>query len=161
MFIAHIPTGYLMVQPFRKYAVKGMLAAALLGSIFPDLDLFYFYLIDGRQHHHHSYWIHFPIVWLSLLAASGIWLYCRRKSKWAFLSFVFSLCGTVHIMLDCIVGDIMLFAPFSRRFHALDTVKAVYDPWWLNFILHWSFLLEIVIVIGAAALFAFNRKKGN
>lgn len=43
------------------------MTAALLGAIAPDLDLFYFYTLDGRQHHHYSYWTHYPSVWFALM----------------------------------------------------------------------------------------------
>lgn len=51
MFIAHAPAGYLLSRAhpsLRKYAMW-----IVLGSVFPDIDMFYFYLIsDGTAHHH-------------------------------------------------------------------------------------------------------------
>ena len=43
------------------------MCTGLLGSIFPDLDMFYFYFIDHRQHGHHCYWTHTPFYWITLL----------------------------------------------------------------------------------------------
>jgi len=34
----------------------------------------------------------------------------------------------------------------------IDHIHGTYKPWWLNFILHWSFALEIALLIWAAWL---------
>lgn len=157
MFIAHLPAGYLVGRAARRAGAGGTMAAALIGSILPDLDLFYFYLVDGRQHHHHSYWIHYPVVWVGLAGASALWLaLTRRQSRRAWQAFILCLSGLVHIALDGVVGDVMLFAPFSHRFYALAHVEALYSPWWLNFLLHWSFAIELAIT--GAALWLLARE---
>jgi hypothetical protein len=61
------------------------------------------------------------------------------------------------MVLDSIVGDIWWFAPFIDKPYALFTVPAIYTPWWLNFILHWSFMLELVFVFCAVALWRRER----
>lgn len=168
MFIGHLPAGYIAGRLLRQsYAHTGVqarwfIAAAMLGGIAPDFDLLYFYLIDHRQHHHHSYWPHFPIVWLSLLVVSCLWYRFSSSpssssrppspSSRAALAMIFSISGCIHICLDSIVGDIWWFAPFVDQPFALFTVKARYQPWWLNFILHWTFALELLIVTWAIAL---------
>jgi len=50
-----------------------------------------------------------------------------------------------HLLLDTIVGDIWWFAPFIDKPFAFFTVPALYKPWWLNFLLHWSFALELAV----------------
>ena len=56
IFIAHLPAGYLLTKTIfsRTLGARAVMAAALLGSITPDLDLLYFYTLDARQRHHHS-----------------------------------------------------------------------------------------------------------
>jgi len=56
------------------------------------------------------------------------------------------------MVLDSIVGDIWWFAPFVDQRFSLFTVPALYKPWWLNFILHWSFALELAVVGSAVYL---------
>ncbi len=63
----------------------------------------------------------------------------------------------MHMLLDSIVGDIWWFAPFVDQPYALFTVEAVYKPWWLNFILHWSFAIEIGILLWALYLWRANK----
>lgn len=159
MLIAHLPAGYLVAQGFSSLRVKGIVPVALLGSIFPDLDMFYFYLVDNRQHHHHSYWTHFPSIWILLMILSACWLYFRRQSGTAVLMLVFSVSGFIHLLLDSVMGDIPWLAPYSTQFYALFTVPANFKPWWMSFILHWTFLFEVAIIIAAAVLFIRNRKK--
>ena len=52
---------------------------------------------------------------------------------------------------DSVVGDIWWFAPF------IDRSFALYTPWWLNFVLHWSFALELAIC--AIAVITFRRRQ--
>jgi inner membrane protein len=158
MIIGHIPAGYVISKLlFPRFASrdatwKPFLWAGVLGAYVPDLDMLYFHLVDHRQHHHHTYWIHFPIVWASLLLVSVIWLYADRARNSSILAIIFSLNGFIHMLLDSIVGDIWWFAPFVDKPFAFFTVPALYKPWWLNFLLHWSFALELAVVVWAVYL---------
>lgn len=163
MIIAHAPAGYLSAKwiQSRGLAAKGLIAAGIAGALAPDLDMFYFYLVDGRQHHHHTYWTHYPIVWGSLLAAAILWFCLARQSKAAALSLVFCINGFLHLVLDSLVGDIWWFAPFIDKPFAFFTVSPGFKPWWLNFILHWSFLVELLIVTASVLVFKRSRKKAR
>ena len=166
MFIAHLPAGFITTKllfPYAKgYSVsyKAFLFWGMFGAIIPDLDMFYFYLIDHHQHHHHRYASHFPIVWLCLLIIASLWFYKASTRKNAVLALIFSLNAFIHLCLDSIVGDIWWFAPFIDQSFSLATVPAHYPYWWLNFILHWSFALEIIIISWATYLWN-NTKQEN
>lgn len=158
MFIAHLPAGYissrLLFPRFEAHGVtlKSFLCAGTLGAIAPDLDMLYFYFIDHRQHHHHTYFTHFPVLWITCLLAAATWLYFSKSKTMAALAVIFSLNGMIHMVMDTVVGDIWWFAPLVDKPLAFFTVHPVYKPWWLNFILHWSFALEIGIVLWALHL---------
>ena len=162
MFIAHAPMGYIMSTSFLKRYGKlpattsMVLLFGVLGSIAPDFDMIYFYLIDNRQTHHHNYITHWPIIWATLLAASTIWLRSSHKSKSPWLAFIFSLGGFIHIVLDSFVGDIWWFSPFANEPYAMFTVPARFSPWWLNFVFHWSFAVELIIC--AWAMLTYRRR---
>lgn len=126
----------------------------------PDIDMLYFYLVDLRQHHHHTYFTHYPVVWLVLLAASVIWLRNAKTKKHPAYTAAFSLNGFAHMFLDTIVGDIWWLAPWGAEPFAFFTVPALYKPWWLNFLLHWSFAAEIAIVILAIYLWRRPQELG-
>lgn len=158
MFIGHLPAGYVSAKLlFKRFADTGVatrffVLAGILGAAAPDFDMFYFYLIDNRQHHHHTYWPHYPVLWLALLSLASLWFRFGQKRSAAALAFIFSISGFFHILLDTIVGDIWWLAPFVDKPFAFFTVPAVYTPWWLNFILHWSFALEILVLVWAFLL---------
>jgi Predicted membrane-bound metal-dependent hydrolase (DUF457). len=151
MFIAHLPSGYLMsialLERIKHLPVPAsmVILAGMLGALAPDFDLSYFYLVDQRQTHHHRYVTHWPLLWLVLAAVSAVWLRCSRESRGAVLALVFCLGSLLHIVLDSFVGDIWWLAPFVDRPYALFTVPALVQPWWLNFMIHWSFAVELAI----------------
>ncbi len=157
MIIGHLPAGYILsrysylrfdrhINNYRIFMFWGM-----FGSIAPDLDMLYFYFIDHRQTHHHKYFSHYPILW-GILVVFCLWL-CRFRApireKIGSYWLIFSVSGFIHMILDSIVGDIWWLAPFYNRPFSLVTVPSIYDPWWLNFIFHWSFFLEICLVVYA------------
>jgi inner membrane protein len=164
MFIAHAPSGYLLsVATLKRLQVapastKAIFIAAVAGAVVPDFDLLYFFLIDQQQTHHHKYFPHLPWVWFSLLGVSIVARRVWSYSPIPVLSLVFCLGGILHVILDTLVGDIWWLAPLVDRPYALFTVPARFDPWWLNFILHWSFLAELAICAWALAIY---RRRSN
>lgn len=164
MFAAHIPSGYILsvtlLEKLRSVpaSTSAVICAGVIGALAPDLDMIYFYLIDHRQTHHHKYITHWPILWLTLLLVSEVWMHFSKKPKAAFLSLTFCLGSVLHVVLDSFVGDIWWFAPFNDRPYAMFTVPAVFEPWWLNFIFHWSFAVELTICLWALCLY---RRRSN
>mgnify|MGYP000875722709 FL=1 len=159
MFIAHAPSGYILAISLMKRMVsapvtaRALVIVGIMGALAPDLDMVYFHLIDHRQTHHHKYISHWPIVWFGLTMLPAIWFSHARQSKWAALSLVFCLGGILHVVLDSLVGDIWWFAPFLDQPYALFSVPIKFQPWWLNFILHWSFAVELAICIWALLIY--------
>ena len=159
MFIAHIPSGYIMavsmVEHIKNLTVKpsAIIFAGILGAIAPDFDMAYFYLIDHRQTHHHKYVTHWPLLWIFLLTIAVIWLSVSKSKKTALIPVVALLGCVLHVVLDSVVGDIWWFAPCIDKPCALFTVPALFKPWWLNFILHWSFALELGITLWALVIY--------
>lgn len=159
MIIAHAPSGYVMaVSLIRRIcngsvSAKAIIAVGIAGAFAPDLDMLYFHLIDNRQTHHHKYPTHWPIIWLALVATSALWFRLLPQSKAAVLSLMFCMGGVLHVLLDSFVGDVWWFAPFIDQPYAMFTVPARFNPWWLSFILHWSFLVEIAICVWALLLY--------
>jgi len=162
MFIGHAPAGYvvskLLFHRFRPFGVstRAFLWCGVAGAIAPDLDMLYFHLADHRQHHHHTYISHFPIIWLTLLFLSSTWLRYAKNNRNAALATIFSLNGFIHMLLDTITGDIWWFAPLVDKPFALFSVPAIYKPWWLNFLLHWTFAFEVAVL--AFAIYLWRQR---
>ena len=153
MFIAHLPSGVLLaraaVMRLQEVASqRALIAAALSGSLFPDTDLFWNFLVDDGQVHHHRYWTHTPAVWL-VIGALGCLLLARRRRLRALLA-VFVAGVFAHLCLDSVVGDVRWLWPLSDELFSLFTVPARYSHYIISFVLHWTFAIELVICTAAA-----------
>ncbi len=148
MLIAHLPAGYICTKKLQKVCkTKKYLWIGLFASILPDLDIFYFYFIDLRQHLHHSYWIHRPFYWLLIMCTVFVALFLFKQKELHKLSIIFFANIFLHLFLDTVVGQIEWLYPFSEQSYYLFYVPSVYNFWVYNFIFHWTFLFEIGLII--------------
>ena len=152
MLTAHLPSGYVLGRLLPK-GIPAPMPVALAGSVFPDLDMIWFHFIDDRAFHHHRYWVHVPAFWLVVAAIA---LPLAARLGYHRTALVFSAAILLHLILDSISGGIMWAAPFSDHLFALVTVPAAYSHWVISFILHWTFLAELV-VWGLALFLWLNR----
>jgi inner membrane protein len=169
MLIAHWPAGYLCTPALDRlkpgtFSVsrrRWMFWAILAGSIFPDVDLLFFYFIDHRHHHHHLYPTHLPFAWLCLYALTlGLSIIYKRKNLAAVATaFVFGV--FLHLVLDTPMGGIAWLFPFSAKlFHFINVPPG--QSWWLwSFVFHWSFLSELAICLAAFVLFLKRRYRAG
>ncbi|MCX4029579.1 metal-dependent hydrolase [Endozoicomonas sp. SM1973] len=164
MFIAHLPAGYLITQLYLKrqcfsFAEQHrawLVGVGLFASVLPDVDLLYFYWFDQRQHNHHSYWTHTPVFWLAifLLPCVVVWI---TKQKLLLTTIVVLLMNVMlHLLLDSIAAEILWLYPVVKQSFGLVEVPAQFAWWPLNFLLHWSFMLEVLIV--GTALYQLKRQ---
>lgn len=149
MFFAHLPAGYLvsraLLRAGRHASVKWTLAAGMIGGVFPDGDLLYLNLLDTTPQHHHTYWTHLPIAWLGCTALA--WGAARERSAEFRLALAaFLLAWLSHLLLDTITGDIWWLYPLIDQPYSLVKIDARYQPWWMNYLLHWSMALEVGII---------------
>ncbi len=134
MKIAHAPAGYIVSKLLYSRFIKSKVSYNLfifwgiVGATAPDFDLLYYYTFGHPKHTHHEYFTHFPIFWLSLLLISVVWLkLANNNSQNAPLAFIFTINGFIHMILDSINGEFLLFwlAPFSFYTLYIDP----YLPW--------------------------------
>lgn len=164
MFVAHLFAGYLCTRHTIRRARDQLkdsknwryyLALGVLCAVLPDFDLLYFYTIDNRQHLHHSYWTHIPIFWViiaGLVYAVSRWVFNKRVGV---LCLILLVNTWVHLILDTVAGGIYWLYPFSDENIQWMHISARYQWWVLNYIIHWTFLLEICIVL--AAIYTYRR----
>ena len=154
MFIAHLPAGYLTARLVahlgRTTVTPTLIVAGMVGGIFPDIDLLYATLIDHWQAHHHRYWTHLPLVWLAISGAA-LSLFRRSGTAWQAVT-VFLLAVWGHLLLDSVAGDILWLWPWFDTPFSLVNIPARYSTWWLNFLLHWTFAVELGFVFMAVWL---------
>ncbi|SHE83271.1 inner membrane protein [Loktanella atrilutea] len=158
MFIAHLPAGYLATRAMacRLDVPRGLrgrlMAFGLVCSVLPDADLLWFYLVDNRQTEHHDYVTHWPLFWIALaaLAAALPWGRTRRTAH----AFIVTglICLLLHMALDSFAAAIYWLRPLSDVHVNAVTVPARFDWWVWNFVLHWTFAIEIAICLAAVAV---------
>jgi len=153
MFIAHVPAGYLgtkaVLRGIPKQDTKENIRLWIWGltaSVLPDMDIIYFYLIDNRQHLHHSYWTHLPVFWMAIFFV--LLSYGKIQKKIQFVRYVRigALNILIHLILDSMAGSIRWMAPFSSHGFSLVKIPVKYNWWVLNYILNVSFGIELLIV---------------
>ena len=147
MFIAHLPAGYLLGTTLRQLSNKTLFVGCILGSIIPDLDMFYFYFIDNRQTHHHEYLTHWPLTWFGVVLFGLLNQPIHRTFSFSLLGL--GIGGLLHMVLDSVAAPINWLAPFSDLTVELITIPAAHSNWVLSFLLHWTFLIEIGICLVA------------
>ncbi len=155
MFFAHLPAGYLIGRAILRRVPENrgtwILTAAMVGGLFPDLDLVYLEWLERTPRHHHTYWTHLPVAWLGMgLFAAVASRHRDRAFRLGVLAFMLGWLS--HLVLDSFVGDIWWLYPISDRPFSLIEVESRFQPWWMNFILHWTMLCELAIIAAAAWL---------
>jgi hypothetical protein len=166
MIIAHLPAGYIL----SKLAYKGFAShidnyrafmwRGIFGALAPDMDLLYYHLIDHRRTLHHKYFSHYPIFWLTLIIiAIGLFTWKAKRQTVGCYSLIFAISGFAHLILDTMVGNIWWLAPFIDRPFSFVILPHRFHPWWLNMMLHWSFSIELIIVVWAVYLLLRSTNK--
>ncbi len=164
MFLGHLPAGYLSTtwllrkreMPKREQII--LMCFGMLGSVAPDLDLFYFYFVDHRQHWHHKYFSHWPSFWLCIMMLSALIGWMTRERMWTYGGALLSINALGHLVLDTHVGHIRWFEPFSEQWVYFFDVPSLYHPKILNLVFHWTFVFEIALVSAALYVFVAQRK---
>ncbi len=165
MIFGHLPAGYLcsnFLLKFREIPKEKrdtLMLLGLIGSIAPDLDMFYFYLVDHRQHWHHTYFTHWPSFWLSVISLGIIAGWGLRNRFLANGGVIVGVNGLLHLVLDTHIGRIRWLEPFSDRWVYFWNVPPLYHPKVLNFVFHWTFVFEVGLVVSAAYLFMKSRRR--
>jgi hypothetical protein len=148
MLTDHLPSGYVLSRLWPK-ADRRIVVAALVGAVLPDLDMIWFWFVDDGAWHHHFYWPHLPHIWA---LAAMVTLPLLWRSRWLRPALAFFVAILVHLLLDSISGGIAWAAPRDMTLWSLVTVPATYSHWIISFVLHWTFLLELVVWTAAIAL---------
>ncbi|MBO9453361.1 hypothetical protein J7426_24085 [Tropicibacter sp. R16_0] len=72
---------------------------------------------------------------------------------------VFFTAILLHLCLDTISGGILWAAPFNDHLYSLVTVPPTQSHWIASFILHWTFVLELMI--WGMAIYLWRKGQGT
>ncbi len=166
MFIAHAPASYLfsrflinhfLQDSFTDKERAWLIAGCVLAGVLPDIDLLFFYLVDNRQHNHHSYLTHIPFFWVSLMSICFFISKVLNRKKLCVAVIVLTINLLLHFILDTLCGSIRWLYPFSLKAFSLVTIPATHHWWVWNFVLHWTFTIELLIL--TFAIYTFTKKQ--
>ena len=157
MLTAHFPSGYIAGHLLARRGEPIVLGAAILGAVFPDIDMLWFVFVDGGIVHHHAYPTHWPLFWIALGLLTTLAAARYPRSGRAILA----LCAgaLLHTVLDTIAAPIYWLMPFDNTAFELMAVPARYEHWIVSFLLHWTFALELTIWALAAMTYVQTVRK--
>ncbi len=116
MFLAHGPLGYsigyLLSKRFQFPRWQLWLAAA--GGVFPDVDLFYYYLVDSSVSHH-QYLTHSLLPYLLVILLAW-WI---KPLRWPVT--LFALGSISHVLVDMLTGFVAIWNPLSDHMVGVPT----------------------------------------
>lgn len=165
MLIAHLPVSWLATRKmlqlpgisFDIHFQRTLMIAGVVAGVLADLDLLYFFLVDHQQHLHHDYWTHLPLFWTMLFIAAIAACAVTHSRRLFNLSLIVYANLMLHMLLDTVTGKIKWGWPFVDHAFYLFEVPARFTPWIVNFVLHWTFGMELALVV--LALWIFQRDK--
>lgn len=165
MIIAHGPLGYLLAYSTRRWWQDKLTAqqrnvvylVAFIGGIFPDADLFYYYLVDSTVSHRQLL-PHSAVPYVLLILLGIVFLFVLPKLRfYAWLILAFSVGGLSHLAADMLVGMAAVFNPLSLEMYGLVSNAWYRDSWFMRYNLVTNFTLEFMIIMIAAGTFIRKR----
>jgi len=168
VFIAHLPAGYLLSVGILSRIPEGRLnphhqrtlvLAGLIGSVLPDIDLIYFYLISNRSIGHHAYWTHIPIFWLALTTSVFLASRIAGRPQWGGAALFLCVNVLLHLALDTVAAPIKWLYPWSNEWFQSIQIPRHHSWWVFNYLTHWTMLLELTIT-GCAGWVAWRCRFG-
>jgi inner membrane protein len=158
MLIGHIPASYLWTRKLQQWRRQGgLLWLGLLAGVLPDVDMLYYYLVDGQQRLHHTYWTHVPFYWLVAGGVSTALLSAVPSTRLRSAAAVLFSNVFLHLILDTVAGGIQWLYPASERLWRLLVIPRREGHWALSFVLHWTFLLELALCAWAGGVLWRSR----
>lgn len=121
MIFAHGPAGFLIAkvtsktQLFAKLTTWKLFAIGFLGGIFPDIDLFYYYLVDATESHR-TFLTHAPLPYLILLLLAALFYKATKQPKTLY-AVVFSFGALSHLVTDSLSSKLGWLQPFSEKLY--------------------------------------------
>ena len=154
MLIAHMPAGYIVSKIANKKTSSLYTICGLIFSVWPDLDLFYYYFFDKTGTFHHTYFTHLPFVAVISFLIMFSLTFIKGLKKHCPYYWLFYINWGVHLVCDTFTGGIAWLYPFNDMLFTIINIPPISPNWVISFIFHWSFTIEIAIVIWAVVLFS-------
>lgn len=129
MIFAHGPAGFVSafmaqrlvprMQQFTDRQRLWLLIIGGIGGIFPDVDLFYYYLVSAEETHR-GFITHTPFLYITCAVVFGFILWRMKKHYASMAVCTFSIGAISHTIFDAIGAQIKFLYPFSNNFFGLS-----------------------------------------
>lgn len=175
MFLVHAPVSYLANESLQKEKISTLKNSqkvfiaflSLIFGILPDFDFLLLMMFDRPSYTHHDFFTHTPIYWIGLwfilvIVSKLIYHLFNRETKEFiskdFLNIIlntFLIAGLSHFLADLLIGNIMVFYPFSNEHFTL--LRYVLEPsYFTGYFVTVYFAIEIIIL--AIFFWVFSKK---
>lgn len=162
MIFVHAPAGFLTAWLTRRFWQKENLSKkqtivlyglTILGGLFPDVDLFYYYLVDASASHR-EFFTHSILFYCLLFVLFYFWAWYRKSAYGKTAIGLFILGCLSHLFLDSL-GILALFYPLTSQTFGWSQVE-----WFVNSILGRNFFAvnysgEVIIICQAIIVFGW------
>jgi inner membrane protein len=175
MFLVHAPVSYLANEGLQKEKISTLknsqkvfiAVLSLVFGILPDFDFLLLMMFDRPSYTHHDFFTHTPAYWIALwlllvIIMKLVYPLFNRETKEFiskdFLNIIlntFLIAGLSHFFADLLVGNIMVFYPFSNEHFTL--LRYIFEPsYFTGYFVSVYFAIEIIIL--AVFFWVFSKK---
>lgn len=147
MIFAHAPLGYLTAYVTRQRRPI-QLAVAALGGIFPDIDLFYYYLFDASLNHR-QFLTHSALPYLSIMVL-GVAFVKMRSQRVKYIGIIlvaFAVGACSHLLADSLTGRLVWLFPLSTTLYGLSSIAWYVNSAWFSYGLTINYTAELLVFI--------------
>lgn len=121
MIFAHGPAGFLSAWLLKRFWLQQkkrswLYFVAFFGGIFPDLDLFYYYLFDASSSHREIF-THSLFFYLLIFIAVYSFARIKKHDLLKKINLVFFIGVLSHLFFDALGAGIALLYPFSSELY--------------------------------------------
>jgi len=129
MIFAHAPASFLLTYALKKYWQKALkrkeiiylYILAIVGGIFPDVDLIYYYL-SSATFSHHEVFTHSVLFYLIICGIVYFFGYLKKNNFLRIAAILFFLGVISHFLADSLGAGIVWLWPFSKTLFGLDSL---------------------------------------
>jgi len=163
MIFSHFPAGYITAKitekkfwkNFSRREILWLYAVLLFFSVFPDIDLFYFYFINGINGHHEN--ITHSFFFYILIALSIYFFGMIKKSRFIrWISCSVILGAGSHLVLDSLFSCVKWIWPIRSGVYGLPLITSYFNilkQYGISFYL----FVELFIVFLAISIYVYEK----
>ncbi|NQU99463.1 MAG: metal-dependent hydrolase [Parcubacteria group bacterium] len=166
MIFSHAPAGYIITflsSKFNKikFTKKQTLWIFLFGvifSIFPDLDLFYYYFISTSETHR-ALITHTPILYVAIFLILFLYSYFKKNEFTRLISFVILFSSLSHLLLDSLGSGVAWLYPLSKLPYGFLSISSFGNGFYGQNFFAINYSAEILIFTIFLNLIVFSKFK--